>query len=759
MNDLPIPDGRPRHDVVRPMLGAAVIALLLVLGGLTGGGASAATPSDAGARTVPADMPVDAAPEHEFKVSNIIGERRWEADFLTLNGAQDVITVNLGALHEKHKEALQFNLDEHTGTLRVSEFGMGVLDGIGYVCIIKGTTPVKDGRVEITLWLEHQPVMGEEDEPVKKGGFMPSTFELTAAFEDREIHTKGYAGDMDSTMIFTMIFGIVGGLGIFMLGMKHMSDGLQTVAGSRLRSLISAVTDNRVLAVLIGTGVTCVVQSSSVTTVMVVGFVNSGLMNLSQAIGVTMGANIGTTITGWILALKIGKYGLPILGVAALFYRFSKRDRVRYLALIAMGVGMIFFGLLLMKNGFRPIRYLPAFKEWFGRFQADSYLGVLACAGVGCVLTMVVQSSSATLGITMALAVQGPEVMPFTTAAALVLGENIGTTITAWLASIGTTTNAKRAAYAHVIFNVLGVLWITAIFHVYVKFVVGVMGGDATVLNDPMGVPFATESLIIAGIAAVHTGFNVTNVLVFLPFTGRLARFLERVVPEKKHKEVPHLTSLHAHLLESPVVGIEQSRVELLRMGQSLRIMMTKLRSLMTDGFSDEAIIKKLFHREEVFDIMQKEVVTFLSEMCSGALAHDVVDEGRQQLRIADEYESVGDYIADILKLNLRLRDANVEMSEEARQELLDLHDALTSYVEMIDEAVKQRHGDILSKACSQGDAITHSVRELRARHLERVTARAVAPLVTVIYNDTINAYRRIRDHMFNVAEALAGEK
>jgi len=757
MKDLPVPDGRPRHDVVRPMLGAAVIALLLVLWGLMGGGVSAATPS--GAETpAPAS---EAAPASEFKLSNIIGERIWQADFLTLNGAQDVIIVNLGALHEQHQEVLQFNLDEHAGTMTVrkAHWSFGQNGGSQAWLELEGAVPVKDGQVQITLLLERQPVMGDIHEPLKKSGFMPSKFELTASVEGRAIHTKGYAGGMDATKIFTMIFGIVGGLGIFMLGMKHMSDGLQTVAGSRLRTLISAVTDNRVLAVLIGTGVTCVVQSSSVTTVMVVGFVNSGLMTLSQAIGVTMGANIGTTITGWILALKIGKYGLPILGVAALFYRFSKRDRVRYLALIAMGIGMIFFGLLLMKNGFKPIRYLPAFKEWLGYFRADDYFGVLACAAVGCVLTMIVQSSSATLGITIALAVQGPEVMPFTSAAALVLGENIGTTITAWLASIGTTTNAKRAAYAHVIFNVLGVLWITAIFQVYVRFVVGVMGGDATVLGDPMGVPFASESLIIAGIAAVHTGFNVTNVVAFLPFTGRLARFLERVVPEKKHKEAPHLTSLHAHLLESPVVGIEQSRVELLRMGQSLRIMMEKLRSLMIDGFSDETIIKKVFHREEVLDIMQKEVVTFLSEMFSGTVAHDVVDEGRQQLRIADEYESVGDYIADILKMHLRLRDANVELSEEARSELLGLHDALASYVEMIDEAVKQRHGDILSKACSQGDAITHSVRDLRARHLERVTARAVAPLVTVMYGDTINAYRRIRDHMFNVAEALAGEK
>ena len=236
-------------------------------------------------------------------------------------------------------------------------------------------------------------------------------------------------------LILKMVFGVLGGLGIFLLGMKNMSEGMQAIAGARLRKMISAVTDNRFMACGVGTFVTSIVQSSSVTTVLVVGFVSAGLMTLAQAIGVIMGANIGTTITGWILALKIGKYGLPILGAAALVFLFSKNERSRFTGMAVMGIGMVFFGLELMSSGFKPMRTMPEFVEWFSAFDASTYFGMWKCVFVGCLLTCIVQSSSATLGITMGLAVNG--MIGFETAAALVLGENIGTTVTAVLASIG----------------------------------------------------------------------------------------------------------------------------------------------------------------------------------------------------------------------------------------------------------------------------------------------------------------------------------
>ena len=342
---------------------------------------------------------------------------------------------------------------------------------------------------------------------------------------------------MDSAEILKMIFGIIGGLGIFLLGMKNMSEGMQAVAGDRLRKLISAITNNRFMACGVGTAVTCLIQSSSITTVMVVGMVNASLMTLMQAIGVILGANIGTTITGWILVLKIGKYGLPILGVAAFFYLFAKRDRLRFTAGIFLGLGMVFYGLQLMKHGFAPLKDIPQFIEWFSRFSPTTYFGVIRCCLVGAVLTAIVQSSSATLGITIGLATAG--VIDFYTAAALVLGENIGTTITAYLASLGASSNAKRAAYAHMMINVIGVLWITAIFRWYMYGVEWFIGSDPNMMVD------GNYPHITSAIAATHTGFNVVNVILFLPLMGLLGKLLYKMVPQKAFEEIPRLRFLN----------------------------------------------------------------------------------------------------------------------------------------------------------------------------------------------------------------------
>jgi len=567
------------------------------------------------------------------------------------------------------------------------------------------------------------------------------------------------AQELNAEFVIGMFFNVIAGLGVFLLGMKYMSEGLQTIAGSRLRALIGAVTNNRVMAMGVGTGVTCLVQSSSVTTVTVVGFVNAGFMTLTQAIGVIMGANIGTTITGWILALQIGKYGLPIMGVAALVFRFSNKDRLKFLAMVVMGVGMVFFGLELMKNGFKPIRGMEDFEAWFSAFRADSYFGVLKCAMVGCVLTMIVQSSSATLGITIGLASTG--VIPFHTAAALVLGENIGTTITAYLASIGTTTNAKRAAYAHVIFNVLGVIWITALFAPYIYLVEKFIGVDPTFSRTAVenGKEVVNFPYITAAIAAVHTGFNVTNTLLFLPFTNAMASMLMRIVPEKKFKETPHLTMLDPHLADTPVIGIEQSRIEVNKMADTLDKMLPRVRKVIAGGPPDEGNVRKIFHKEEVLDIMQKEVTVFLTGLLAGSLTHELADEGRRILRIADEYESAGDYVQNVLKLRLRLDQANLKLLDSDRDNMLGLHDKVAEYVDLVSTGCRQNRGEVVSKARSLSEGISHHIRQLRNQHLADVSVHHPEPLVTVIYTDMLNAYRRVKDHALNVAEALAGEK
>jgi len=564
---------------------------------------------------------------------------------------------------------------------------------------------------------------------------------------------------MDIDLILTMLFHLVGGLGIFLLGMKYMQQGLQVVAGPRIRKMINAVTSNRFMAIGIGFFVTTLVQSSSVTSVMVIGFVNSELMALSGAIGVIMGANIGTTITGWILALKIGKYGLPLLGVSAFGWLFLKKEKSRYIALAILGIGMVFFGLELMKDGFKPLRNHDEFHAMSQAFKATTYLGVLKAALVGCMLTVIVQSSSATLGITMALA--GTGVIDFHTAAALVLGENIGTTITAYLASLGADDiNAKRTAYFHIIFNVLGVAWITALFHpVYIPFIIKyVVGSDPNILNADGNYPY-----MISAIAAVHSGFNIVNVLLFLPFTKFFANFLTKYVTEKKKSKKDYLTHLDFYVTTSPLAAIEQSRFEISRMDTSVREMMDNLRTIITEGEDSKKIQKlrdQIFEREDILDTVQIEITTFLTSLLARSISVELAEEARIQLKLADEYETISDYVTSILKLHLRIEDANIQLSEAQQKEQLELHDAVSSYYNtVLNDHEIESPTHYLKKIRKDSNKITNKIRSLRDIHWKRLSTEKVEPLISTAHMDIVVSYRRIKDHLLNIGEAHAGGK
>lgn len=561
---------------------------------------------------------------------------------------------------------------------------------------------------------------------------------------------------MDTKSLIELSFGLIGGLGIFLLGMRYMSEGMQAIAGDNLRRLINAVTNNRFMATGVGTLVTCVVQSSSVTTVLVIGSVNGGLMNLSQAIGVIMGANIGTTITGWILVLKIGKYGLPLLGAMALVYLFIKGDRWRFWALSLMGVGMVFFGLELMKDACAIIKEMPDFEAWFQKFDADNYFGVFKCIMVGCILTIVVQSSSATLGITISLATQG--IISFETAAALVLGENIGTTITAYLASLGATVNARRAAYFHMIFNLVGVLWITAIFYWYTDLVQWLVSSDVNKIDVQDGVE--TYPNMTAHIAATHSIFNVTNTLLFLPFVGVFVRLLERIVPSKDFKEKPHLTDLDIRMLESPPLAIEQSRYEIIKMSDGCDKMLDWLRTLLPQSNMETLLMDRIIRREKVLDNIQDEIAIFMTGLLSNNIPHRIAVEGRKQLRISDEYESLSDYIVSIMKFNRRLHKEEHAFSEEQTKLLLELHDMIAEYLKSVNEAFNQQNKDSALSLAPTSKRIRKKIKELRSIHLESLSSGVdQPPQVGVAFMAALNAYARVRDHAENITEAICDDK
>lgn len=539
-------------------------------------------------------------------------------------------------------------------------------------------------------------------------------------------------------MGFDILFKVLGGLGIFLYGMENMSGGMQKLAGDKLKKTLAVLTKNRLMAIIMGIFVTGMVQSSSVSTVMTIGFVNAQLMTLKQALGVILGANIGTTITGWILVLKIGKYGLPMAGIAAITNMFVKTDRAKTRALTVMGLGMIFFGLELMSQGFKPLRTMPEFIEMFHRFNADTYTGVLLAACVGALMTAVVQSSSATLGITITLAVQG--LIDYQTAVALVLGENVGTTITACLASIGARANAKRAAYAHTIINIAGVLWATSLFRIYIKF-----------LHN-----FANpETDITRFIATAHTMFNISNVLLFTPIIGFVANFLMRVVKDDEEK-VKSVTHLDIRMAETPTLVVDQTKKEVLDMGEDIKNMFTGLNLALQDSTQIKKIVEEQEYLEDKLDMVQKEVSDVNFIILNRELERKYVEETRVNLEVCDEYETISDYSLRISKTLKKLSENDILLNETKINDLRKVHGKVSDFFLFVNEAYRTNDKDSLIEAMRKATDIKNEYKKARNDHMERVGENKMPAMLSTGYMDILNHYRRMRDHILNIMEAMS---
>ena len=538
-------------------------------------------------------------------------------------------------------------------------------------------------------------------------------------------------------MYLNIIFNVIGGLGIFLYGMENMSGGMQKLAGKRLKKILAALTTNKIMAVLIGIFVTMLVQSSSVSTVMTIGFVNASLLTLKQALGVILGANIGTTVTGWLLVLNIGKYGLPITGAAAIAYVFFRSDKARTRSLTVMGLGLIFLGLDLMSNGLKPIRSMPEFIELFKLFNADTYFGAVKVACIGALITGIVQSSAATLGITITLAVQG--LIDYPTAVALVLGENVGTTITAFLASLGATTNAKRAAYAHTIINMLGVIWVTSIFPFYIKF---------------LGHIVDVENNITFGIATAHTMFNVLNVFLFIPFTGPLSAFLTKIVKDSG-KSDEKVTKLDKLMVGTPSLIVGQTKVEVLAMAQNIKEMMFALEETYAKNeMISDAKLSRLQKMEDNLDLYQKEITDVNFLILNKDLTDSMREETRKNLEVCDEYETISDYLMRIGKSIRKIQDHDIQINDKARKTLFDLNENIEILFREINMAFETKDKERFIKSIKKANEITEKFRQARSFHLENVKAGSSAVFSTS-YMDILNHYRRIRDHIFNIIEVF----
>ena len=535
-----------------------------------------------------------------------------------------------------------------------------------------------------------------------------------------------------------ILMKVVGGLGLFLYGMDNMSSGMQKIAGKRLKKILTVLTTNRFLAIGVGLFVTMLVQSSSVSTVMAIGFVNASLLTLKQALGLILGANIGTTVTGWILVLNVGKYGLPIAGASAIFYMFSKNEKIKTKALTIMGLGLIFFGLELMSNGLKPIRSMPEFVRLFSLFTADSYFGAMKAALVGALITSVVQSSSATLGITITLATQG--LIDYPTAVALVLGENVGTTITAFLASLSANSNAKRAAYAHSIVNIVGVCWAITIFPFYLK------------LLDFLVNP--SENITL-GIATAHTMFNVINVILFTPFIGPLEKLLCKLVKDDG-KGTIKVTKLDKLMVKTPSVVIAQSTQEIINMNTEIKGMLNILSGFFEDSNKNHLTTDKLNELqaiEERMDLYQKEITDINYMILTADITDDMKDDTRKNIEICDEYETISDYGVRIGKVLNRFEESEIKLTENEKTRLRKLNRDVVNLYELINVGYKNKDKTIFAIANEKANIILKEFRKGRETHLENVSKIGISVTQSIGYMDILNYYRRLRDHIVNIIE------
>ncbi|MDH3981413.1 MAG: hypothetical protein OES84_00760, partial [Kiritimatiellaceae bacterium] len=315
--------------------------------------------------------------------------------------------------------------------------------------------------------------------------------------------------------------------------------------------------------------------------------------------------------------------------------------------------------------------------------------------------------------------------------------------------------NAKRAAYAHIIFNVIGTLWLIPIFFAYVKGIDWLFGyvQDFMTKNPEM------SDDVTAKIALVHTGFNLINTIIFLPLMRPLARLVEWLVPEKKVDEINHLTYFDIRMLDTPALGIVQSKEQILFMADSVEKMSEWLGEVLASEEQLEEMENKIFHYEGIMDNVQKEIVVFLSEMITGQVTHDVMEEARREMRMADEFESLSDYLVNVLKGHVKLRTNQLVISEDGHNELLELHRKVADYIKMVNDAERNENTDILGRAQTDGDAITYTMKQARRQHLLRLSDSKTSPLHSLVFTDMLNNYRRMKDHALNIAEVIAGEK
>ena len=553
-----------------------------------------------------------------------------------------------------------------------------------------------------------------------------------------------------------LMFGLIGGLGLFLFGMKIMSEGLQKIAGEKMRQILAALTNHRLVAALVGVGVTALIQSSSATTVMVVGFVNAGLLSLMQAIGVILGVNIGSTITAQIIAFNVTQYALPAIGLGAALKLFSKKRRVSYFGEVVLGFGLVFFGLAIMRQGFDPLRTSEGFQQIFMLIGDYKSLGIL----IGAIVTIIVQSSTATLALTLALATSG--LITFEASVALILGENIGTTITANISAIGTNIAARRAAFAHFLFNFIGVILMLIFFQLYLKLITAITPGEADFVvqsqaqADLYATPVGDKPHIARYIANAHTLFNVINTLIFLPFIGVLANISTYFVRGEGRQEVIQVRFIDDRVLNTPPIAIGQARRETRRMAQLAFTMLNETNHFLDDN--DIRRIPELEKNEATLDLLQQEIMNFLTKLSQRSISADTSVQIKKLMNIVDHLERIGDHCQTLWELNNRKINDKIKFSHTGINEVAAIADRTYEFLRFIIDAMEQDNKEIVQQSIEYEDSIDDLENSLRMNHIARLNTGECAVQPGLIFIDMLQCYEKIGDHTFKISDTLAND-
>lgn len=542
---------------------------------------------------------------------------------------------------------------------------------------------------------------------------------------------------MDYVSMFT---AVLGGLGLFLYGMHIMASGLQKCAGNKLKHILEMLTRNKFLGIILGAIVTAIIQSSSATTVMVVGFVNAGIMDLTQTVGIIMGANIGTTMTSWLVSslewasfLDPEFYAPIAIAAGAFMLLFSKKNTTSLIGETVAGFGLLFVGIAMMKEGLEPLRGLPAFADAMSTFGTNPLLGVL----VGAVVTALIQSSSASVAILQSLALAG--LVRWDAAIYIVMGENIGTCATAVLSSIGTNKNAKAAAYIHLLFNVIGAVIISTIAALFFTFI-----------NPALG----SRHLSSVDISILHTTVNLATMFMLYPFGNQLVKLAEKLTnltPSAVNEA--ELIHLDDRVLKTPGIAIENCVKEIVRLGEMARDNLELATNTMKT--QDSAAMDRVLEREEAIDTLTSSITSYMVKLCNTDLTEKQNRNITSLFHTVIDMERIGDHCENLVEFTQYMKSENLHFSDKARDELDHFFDETLRCVSNCVNALSTYSTELAEKVISEEERVDIMEERLRSEHIERLAAGECNPTVGVVYLDVLTNLERVSDHALNVAQMV----